>query len=74
MFHLGPEVVDSYGLKLEKNGYYDLYNPKVDPTVTNAFATAAFRFGHSIVPNSFIRTDFNHNKINNSKSNPFFTY
>ena len=30
-------------------GYSNRYDAKVNPTVINAFATAAFRFGHSLI-------------------------
>ncbi|KAF7286457.1 hypothetical protein GWI33_005099 [Rhynchophorus ferrugineus] len=60
---LGPEVMDLFELKLLKNGYYDKYNGRVNPTVSNSFSTAAFRFGHSLVQNSFIRTDSHHNPL-----------
>ena len=31
------------------HGYSNRYDSKVNPTVINAFATAAFRFGHSLI-------------------------
>ena len=30
-------------------GYNNKYDPKINPTITNVFATAAFRFGHTLV-------------------------
>ena len=43
---LGPEVMDQYGLKIDEAS---THNPDMDPSITNAFATAAFRFGHSMI-------------------------
>ncbi|XP_050311070.1 chorion peroxidase-like isoform X2 [Anthonomus grandis grandis] len=65
---LGPEVMDSFELRLLKRGYYGNYNDKVNPTVANSFSTAAFRFGHSMVQNSFIRTDSHHRPLVNNVS------
>ncbi|KQS52308.1 uncharacterized protein Dere_GG11318, isoform C [Drosophila erecta] len=65
---LGREVVKLFDLELMPSGYYERYSPKVNPTVANAFAAAAFRFGHSLVQNSYTRCDRHHNVINNNVS------
>lgn len=64
---LGPEVIDLFELKLERKGYYKHFDDRVNPEVANAFGSAAFRFGHSMVQNSFVRFDINHRPIFNSK-------
>lgn len=68
---LGPEVMELFELNLLSKGYFEGYNSRIDPTVANSFATAAFRFGHSLVQNSFVRTDSKHRTIFNSKSSSF---
>uniref|UniRef100_A0A1A9W6N9 Chorion peroxidase n=1 Tax=Glossina brevipalpis TaxID=37001 RepID=A0A1A9W6N9_9MUSC len=61
---LGREVLKLFDLELLKSGYYEGYNPEINPTVANEFSAAAFRFGHSLVQNSYIRCDRFHNVIN----------
>jgi hypothetical protein len=36
-------------------GYWEGYDPNVNPNVIDAFAAAAFRFGHSLLPTAIER-------------------
>ena len=56
-----------FDLELLKKGYYEGYDPTVDPTIANAFSTAAYRFGHSLVQQSFVRFTSDHQPIFNSQ-------
>ena len=40
---LGPRVLEIFELKLLPRGYYTGYNDTVNPTISNAFASSAFR-------------------------------
>ena len=46
---LGPEFMHSFELTPKTAGHTTLYNPEIDPTITNEFAAAAYRFGHTLV-------------------------
>ena len=46
-------------IKLEK---FKNYNPNTDPSIINGFAHAAFRFGHSLVPDQFEQLDKGYNE------------
>ena len=42
---------------------YRGYNSRVDPGINNAFSTAAFRFGHSLIPNTFSQLNRNFDEV-----------
>ncbi|XP_054268783.1 peroxidase-like isoform X2 [Macrosteles quadrilineatus] len=52
---LGKEVMEKFGLLTQKEGYWDGYDPDVNPNVIDAFSAAAFRFGHTLLPTSIER-------------------
>ncbi|CAG2056199.1 unnamed protein product, partial [Timema podura] len=47
---LGDHLMDSLELRPKTSGYFTGYNATVDVTVANHFATAAFRFAHTLLP------------------------
>ncbi|XP_064614042.1 peroxidasin-like [Liolophura sinensis] len=54
---LGPELMGKYELGVLPNGRYREYDPRVNPGLANAFATAAMRFGHSMLRTTFSMID-----------------
>ncbi|XP_063915826.1 chorion peroxidase-like isoform X2 [Zophobas morio] len=63
---LGQEVMELFGLTLERKGYYSGFDKRVNPAIANSFGTAAFRFGHSLVQNSYVRFDTHHRPLFNN--------
>ena len=52
---LGHDFMDKFGLWPLSKGYSDSYMDTFDPRITNEFAASAFRFGHSLIPDTFKR-------------------
>ncbi|KAJ8875949.1 hypothetical protein PR048_023857 [Dryococelus australis] len=64
---LGKETMKKYGLEPRDEGFADDYDPEVDSTVTAAFITAAFRFGHSLLPGAVERWSATHKYIDSQR-------
>ncbi|XP_035989799.1 eosinophil peroxidase-like [Fundulus heteroclitus] len=54
-----PHIVGPAAMR-HKLGRYPGYNPNVDPSISNVFATAAYRFGHLTVQPLSFRLDANY--------------
>ncbi|KAK3087688.1 hypothetical protein FSP39_009192 [Pinctada imbricata] len=48
---LGQRHMEMYGLYSNTSGFHRIYDEKLDASVRNVVGAAAFRFGHSQVPN-----------------------
>ncbi len=52
---IGPRFMDIYGLWPLNTGFSRDYRNDFDPRITNEFAVAAFRVGHTLIPSIFRR-------------------
>lgn len=49
---LPTDIRSKYLLRSKRKGHDTVYDPSVNPSISNVFGVAAFRFGHSQVPNN----------------------
>ncbi|XP_046632725.1 peroxidase-like isoform X2 [Daphnia pulicaria] len=52
---LGERVIEVFDLRLKRRGFFYGYNISINPMAANSFGTAAFRFGHSLIPKNLNR-------------------
>lgn len=60
---LGREVMEKHNLMLLKDGYMDGYDANINPSVATGFTSAAFRFGHSLLPSEIERWSKTHRYV-----------
>ena len=46
---LGMKYMQQWKIEVKDSGYASTYDNKINPSITNVFSTAAFRFGHSMI-------------------------
>jgi peroxidase len=47
-----------FGLSPAENGWTRNYDPELNAGITNAFAAAAYRFGHTLIQGNIQLVDF----------------
>jgi len=62
---LGKIGLHKFKLTPYTKGYYDGYDESINPSAASAFTTAAFRFGHSLLPSTIERWSMSHQYIGN---------
>lgn len=69
---LGRYAVRKYGLEVTQQGFASNYDPDTDITVPAAFGAAAFRFGHSLLPDAMERWSADHKFLGSRRFSEMF--
>ncbi|XP_037085353.1 peroxidase-like protein, partial [Pollicipes pollicipes] len=56
---VGFDYADEHGLLPLQSGFSNYYDADIDPSMSNSFSTAAFRFGHTLVRDMYDLLDAN---------------
>lgn len=76
---IGEKMMNNYNLTLQDEGYWYGYDPSVHMSPSQAFTTAAFRFGHTFIQGRVLRFNRNHKymgsySLRNLLRKPFIVY
>jgi hypothetical protein len=69
---LGSFTMKKYGLELSPQGYSNSYDQDTDITIPAAFGAAAFRFGHSLLPDAMERWSASHKFLGSRRFSEIF--
>ncbi|CAI6360862.1 unnamed protein product [Macrosiphum euphorbiae] len=69
---LGKFTMKKYGLELTAQGFGNSYDPDTDITVPASFGAAAFRFGHSLLPDAMERWSSGHKFLGSRRFSEMF--
>lgn len=64
---LGKDMMDKHSLTNRKKGHWNGYDSNANPNILASFSAAAFRFGHSLLPNVIERWSKAHGFIASKK-------
>ncbi|CAF0706986.1 unnamed protein product [Brachionus calyciflorus] len=68
---LGKNIYEKYELKPQREGFFMSYDKTIEPYLYNELATAALRFGHTLIKHQMSKADRNMNQFEKSTTDEF---